>query len=146
MAATARTQKQMIAAFRTTGRRMTPQREAILAYLAARTDHPSVRQIHRELSPRVPSLSLATVYKTLKLLKELDEVLELGFPEGGNRYDGNKAYPHPHVICVKCKKIIDPELSTLEDMAEEIARETGFRILEHRLDFFGLCGDCGDKS
>ena len=49
-----------------------------------------------------PTTSLATVYKTVALLKELNEVLELGFPEGSNRYDGNKPYPHPHLICTKC--------------------------------------------
>jgi Fur family peroxide stress response transcriptional regulator len=89
-----------------------------------------------------PAMSLATVYKTMTLLKELDEVLELGFPEWVNRYDGNKPYPHPHVICLKCKKIMDPELGSLQPLIEAAGRQTGFRILNHRLDFFGLCPEC----
>ena len=76
------------------------------------------------------------------LLKELDEVLELGFPEGGNRYDGNKPFPHPHLICMKCKKILDPDLFHLKDVTEELVQETGFKIVSHRLDFFGICPEC----
>jgi Fur family peroxide stress response transcriptional regulator len=91
-------------------------------------------------------MSLATVYRNVMLMKSLGEVLELGFPDGSNRYDGNKPYPHPHVICVQCKKIIDLDLATLKDMTEEVADETGFKILTHRLDFFGICRDCTNNS
>lgn len=80
------------------------------------------------------------------LLKEINEVLELGFADGSNRYDGNKPFPHPHVVCTQCKKIIDPELSSLVDMTKEVADETGFKILTHRLDFFGICGECLNKK
>jgi len=71
--------------------------------------------------------------------------LELGFADGSNRYDGNKPFPHPHVICTKCKKIIDPDLSSLKDLTKEVAEETGFQIITHRLDFFGICRDCISK-
>ena len=70
------------------------------------------------------------------------EVLELGFPDGSNRYDGNKPTPHPHVICIKCKKIVDPDLDSLDEMKKEVALETNFKILSHRLDFFGICSNC----
>ena len=87
-------------------------------------------------------MSLATVYKNILLIKSLGEVLELGFPDGSNRYDGNKPDPHPHVICIKCKKIVDPELDSLDKMEKEVALETNFKILNHRLDFFGICSNC----
>ncbi len=87
-------------------------------------------------------MSLATVYRNIVLIKSLGEVLELGFPDGSNRYDGNKPFPHPHVICVKCKKIVDPDLDSLENMRKEVAVETEFKILNHRLDFFGICSNC----
>jgi len=87
-------------------------------------------------------MSLATVYRNIVLLKSLGEVLELGFPDGSNRYDGNKPKPHPHVICTKCKKIVDPALDSLDEMIEEVARATHFKIQNHRLDFFGICSSC----
>lgn len=122
--------------------KITPQRMAIVKILAHSKGHPNVEKIYNQLQDDFPTMSLATVYRNVMLLKSLGEVLELGFPDGSNRYDGNKPYPHPHVICVKCKKVIDPDLSTLRDMAQEVADETGFRILTHRLDFFGICRDC----
>jgi Fur family peroxide stress response transcriptional regulator len=89
-----------------------------------------------------PTMSLATVYRNIVLIKSLGEVLELGFPDGSNRYDGNKPYPHPHVICIKCKKIVDPDLDSLDEMQKEVELGTNFKILNHRLDFFGLCSNC----
>ncbi|MFZ0240570.1 MAG: transcriptional repressor, partial [Desulfobacterales bacterium] len=123
--------------------KLTPQRIAIVKVLAHSDGHPNVEKIYEALQDDFPTMSLATVYRNVILLKSLGEVLELGFPDGSNRYDGNRPYPHPHVICVKCKKVIDPDLSTLQDMAQEVARETGFKILTHRLDFFGICQNCG---
>ena len=122
--------------------KLTPQRLAVVKILACSQGHPNVEKIYEQLQKDFPTMSLATVYRNVMLLKSLGEVLELGFPDGSNRYDGNRPYPHPHVICVKCKKIIDPDLVTLKDMTEEVAEETGFRILTHRLDFFGVCRDC----
>jgi Fur family peroxide stress response transcriptional regulator len=61
---------------------------------------------------------------------------------GGNRYDGNRPEPHPHLICTKCERIIDPDLESLADMTRELVAETGFKIINHRLDFFGICPAC----
>lgn len=125
--------------------KLTPQRLAIVKILAQSKGHPNIERIHEQLKKDYPTMSLATVYRNVMILKSLGEVLELGFPDGSNRYDGNKPYPHPHVICSVCKKIIDPKLDTLKDMTEEVAKETGFKILTHRLDFFGICSDCLKK-
>jgi Fur family peroxide stress response transcriptional regulator len=126
--------------------RITPQRLAVLRILAASEKHPTVDKISEEVRSEFPTTSLATIYKTVSLLKEIIAVLELGFADGSNRYDGNKPFPHPHVVCTQCKKIIDPELSSLIDMTKEVADETGFKILTHRLDFFGICGECLNKK
>ena len=122
--------------------RLTPQRLAVLKILAEDETHPTVAQIFEEVKKEFPTTSLATVYKTLILLKEVSEVLELGFPDGSNRYDGYKPFPHPHMICTKCKKIVDPELTSLRDLNKEMSRKTGYQIMYHRMDFFGLCPDC----
>ncbi len=126
--------------------RLTPQRLAIVKILARSKGHPSVEMIYEQLRRDFPTMSLATVYRNIMMLKSLGEVIELGFPDGSNRYDGNKPYPHPHVICIHCHRIIDPDLATLQDMTAEVADETGFEILTHRLDFFGICRDCMKKS
>jgi len=125
--------------------RITPQRIAVLKILALSNGHPSVEGIYEQVRRDFPTTSLATVYKTVTLLKELNEVLELGFPEGSNRYDGNRPYPHPHLICTKCKKIIDPDLASLADVTQELVSDTGFKITSHRLDFFGICPECQVK-
>jgi Fur family transcriptional regulator, peroxide stress response regulator len=132
----------MLSKLRDKNFRLTPQRLAVLKILAEDKTHPSVARVFNQVKVEFPTTSLATVYKTIILLKELNEVLELGFPDGSNRYDGHKPFPHPHMICTRCKKIVDPELTSLSDLNEEMSRKTGFQILHHRLDFFGLCPEC----
>lgn len=132
----------MLGKLKDRGFRITPQRIAVLKILAVSKGHPSVEDIYEQVREDFPTTSLATVYKTVTLLKDINELLELGFPEGSNRYDGNNPNPHPHLICTKCRKIVDPDLATLEDLTQEISRETGFKISSHRLDFFGLCPKC----
>jgi len=122
--------------------RITPQRLAVLKVLALSKGHPTVERIYETVRDEFPTTSIATIYKTVNLLKKINEVLELGFADGSNRYDGNKPYPHPHVICTKCKKIIDPDLGNLKDLTKEVVTETGFQILTHRVDFFGICREC----
>lgn len=137
--------EKMIQKLREQDHRITPQRLAILNVLAASEGHPSVEQIYARVKTDFPTTSLATVYKNVSLMKSLGEVLELGFSDDSNRYDGNNPYPHPHLVCTHCKKIIDPDLSSLQDLTQELVRETGFRILNHRMDFFGICPECQDK-
>ena len=122
--------------------RITPQRMAVLRVLAASDGHPSVEMIYETIKREFPTTGIATIYKTIHVLKQINEVLEIAFPDGSNRYDGNKPFPHPHVICVRCKKVIDSDLGSLKDITAEAADHTGFDILSHRLDFFGICGDC----
>ncbi|AEB09032.1 Fur family transcriptional regulator [Desulfobacca acetoxidans] len=132
---------QMIAKLQAYNFRITPQSLAVLKILAASLDHPSVERIYEQVKAVFPTTSLATVYKTINLLKEVKEVLEVRV-SAGNRFDGNRPFPHPHVICLKCKKIIDPDLSGIQELTEEAAQKTGYRITEHCLDFFGICPDC----
>jgi Fur family peroxide stress response transcriptional regulator len=132
----------IIQKLRDNGHKITPQRMAIVKILAKSEGHPSVEDIYDQIKENFPTMSLATVYRNIVLIKSLGEVLELGFPDGSNRYDGNKPIPHPHVICIKCKKIVDPDLDSLDEMTKEVALETDFKILNHRLDFFGICRNC----
>ena len=136
----------MIQKLRENGCRITPQRIAILRILSISEGHPSVEKIYETVKKKFPTTSLATVYKNIAMLKELGEVLELSFGTESSRYDGSRPDPHPHLICSKCKKIVDPDLDSLKDAAAELTKETGFRITSHRLDFFGICPECQEKQ
>ncbi|MCB2193510.1 MAG: transcriptional repressor [Deltaproteobacteria bacterium] len=136
---------EMTQALRDAGQRITPQRLAVLKILAKSSEHPSVERIYEQVVSEFPTTSLATVYKTLTLLKSLDQVLELGFAHWGSRYDGRSPNPHPHAVCQRCGAIADPDLPQAEEMAQEMARRSGYRIDRHQLDFFGLCPACRKK-
>ena len=129
--------EQMLAKLKAHDFRITPQRLAVIKILAASVGHPSVERIYEQVQEAFPTTSLATIYKTITLLKALNEVLEIRFSES-NRYDGNNPAQHPHVICIKCKSILDSHLLGMGKLTEEAAQQTGYKIMDHRLCFF--CG------
>ncbi len=138
--------EQLIARLKESEYRLTPQRVELIRLIAASEGHPSASHLYNQIKVQFPTMSLATVYKTLDLLKELDEVLEIGLRDDSH-YDGNKPYPHPHLICIKCKKIMDGELdSAVKNIVQEVERNFGFQILKHQLDFYGICPDCRNES
>ncbi len=138
--------EQLIAKLRESEYRLTPQRVELIRLIASSEGHPSAARLYNQIKVQFPTMSLATVYKTLDLLKELGEVLEIGLRDDSH-YDGNKPYPHPHLICTKCQKIMDGELdSAVENIVQEIEQNFGFQILKHQLDFYGICPDCQNKS
>ena len=135
----------MLSRLREQAFRITPQRLAIMEVLSVSEDHPNVEQIHEKITKDFPITSSATIYNTINVLKSLDEILELGFADKGARYDGAKPYPHPHVICTECGRIVDPEHIITDDLSLRISEETGYKITRHQLDFFGSCPDCPAK-
>jgi Fur family transcriptional regulator, peroxide stress response regulator len=142
--------QQLVDKVRQRGGRLTPQRVAILRILAASEDHPSVEQIYTQIKDDFPTTGMATIYKTVTLLKEMDEVLELGFADGSNRYDGNRSYPHPHLICTQCGEILDLDVPGLDalitQIAEQTAQEIDYHIHSHRLDLYGTCRKCQEAG
>lgn len=134
-----------VARLRERGHRMTPQRMAVLEVIIGNREHLSADQVHDRIRMRFPMTSLATVYKTMGLLRDMGEVLELGFSNGSNRYDGNQR-PHPHLICVQCNEISDVDVAGLADLPTDVAQATGYRIVNHRVDFFGICPRCQGRE
>jgi len=135
----------VLGTLRQRGLRLTPQRSAILAALVRHTGHPTVEELHRLILRDYPSTSLATVYKTIALLKEHGEVLELASAEPGSRYDGRRPNPHPHLICTRCSMVMDPDDSAedaLLQMVSALARQSGFRVDSYHMDLYGLCPAC----
>jgi Fur family transcriptional regulator, peroxide stress response regulator len=138
----------IVSRLRDAGYRITPQRMALIEILCRSEEHPSAGQLHEQLKQRFPTTSLATVYKTLNVLKEMGEVLEIGFAGKDARYDGVHPHPHPHLICVQCRRIedIDVDLDRSQILAEEIAERSGYRVLSHRMDIYGLCPQCQERT
>jgi Fur family peroxide stress response transcriptional regulator len=124
------------------GCRLTPQRLAILREVLSSPAHPTAEQIYAQVRAEFPMTSLATVYNTLGLLKEMGAVLEVGQGQGGMHYDGLRSQPHPHLICTQCHAILDAELPELQQLSASVSQATGFRLTGHRLDFFGICPQC----
>lgn len=128
------------------GGRLTPQRVAILRILGDSEGHPSVEQIYDQIKDDFPTTGMATIYKTISLLKEMGEVLELGFADGSNRYDGSRPHPHPHLICTQCGEIQDLDVPGLDEfvaqVSAQIAPESEYDIHSHRLDLYGICKKC----
>ena len=132
----------LLTKLRERGSRMTSHRMALARLLAISKGHPNATQLYENLRQQFPTISLATVYKTLVLLKEEGEVLEIDL-HNDSRYDGNKPYPHPHLVCNRCKRILDgDEVSTLQKLNREIEEKYGFQIQRHQIVFFGVCQDC----
>lgn len=120
------------------GYSVTPQRRTIFEVLENAHYHPSAEQIHEEVRRRLPDVSLATVYKTLKELVAMGEILELNFHGDRSRFDP-KVEAHSHVKCERCGRLEDVESSFPEIHAP---RHTGFMIRRHEVVFYGLCPAC----
>jgi Fur family peroxide stress response transcriptional regulator len=138
--------EQVIASLKRRDYRLTPQRIALIRLIAASHEHPSAMQLHEQVRAQFPTTSLATIYKTLDLLKEMGEVLEISL-HNDNHYDGNRLDPHPHLICTKCHKIVDGDLETpVHTLLNNMEHNFNFRILSHQLNIYGLCFDCQKSS
>lgn len=126
------------------GYRLTSQRRAILETLVFSERHPGAEDIYQEVVRTYPSMSRATVYKTLDLLRRTGQVLELESREGGpgNRYDGFKRYSHPHLVCTECGAIVDVDEDPVKERAAEWAASEGFQLHDYRVYVYGRCSRC----
>jgi Fur family peroxide stress response transcriptional regulator len=131
-----------IEALRSKGYKATPQRIAICRITLNSRNHPSAQHVYDEVKKIHPTVSLATVYKTLEVLRNLDLVQEINFPKGQARFD---PYMHPHInlICFKCGSIKDIDDKTVEEIIRKVAAATKFRPTGQRVDVYGICQKCG---
>ena len=123
--------------------RKSKQREAILRVVKGTTSHPTADWVYEQVRREIPNISLGTVYRNLKLLKQEGQILELNFGNTLVRFDGNTQY-HYHFICEQCGRVFDVSSDERMEraMLSRIAQETGFRITLHRCELRGLCRDC----
>jgi Fur family peroxide stress response transcriptional regulator len=132
---------ELIAALKERKFRMTPQRVELVRLIASSEGHPSAGQLYARIKSQFPTMSHATVYKTLALLKEMGQVLEIDLRDDSH-YDGNRPEPHPHLICSKCNRIVDGELALDPGVIRKMEQISGFKIHHSQIAFYGLCPDC----
>ena len=133
--------RQLIAALRATGRRVTMPRLLVHRHLRAADRHVTAEQLYAELAEQVPSLSPATVYDTLDLLDELGLIRRVSTPRGATTYDSRTA-DHHHLVCRACGRIEDLDAEVDTAAAENAARAAGFAPGFAQLTVSGLCSAC----
>jgi Fur family peroxide stress response transcriptional regulator len=126
------------------GRRMTRQRQTVLDVLRGTDCHPDAYWVYEEVRRRIPNVSLGTVYRSLKVLGELNLVRELTYGDRHSRYDGNTSR-HGHVTCIRCHRIVDVSLPQNGDLNRRAEAESGFTIESVRIEFEGICPECAAK-
>lgn len=124
-----------------TKRRMTKQRRHILEVLRSTTSHPTADWIYDQVRENLPNISLGTVYRNLKVLQEMGEIMELNYGSSYSRYDGNPNN-HYHLSCEKCHGVFDIHLDIKHELNHKIQEQTNYIIKNHRCEFYGLCQDC----
>jgi Fur family peroxide stress response transcriptional regulator len=125
------------------GFKQTPQRLAILDYLKGNSDHPSAEDIYRAMKEKFPTMSFATIYNTLETFRQQGTVTELTIDPQRKRFDTNTV-PHHHLICIKCKQIVDIPTEYPLDIPED--RKMGFEIVGNHIEFYGICPGCNLKK
>lgn len=123
-------------ACRDAGLRMTGQRLTIISVLARADDHPDAVELHRRAAAIDPGISLATVYRTVKLLQDKGILARHAFADGRARYETAKREHHDHLIDLDSGRVIEFQSPEIERLQDEIARRLGFRIVSHRLEIY----------
>lgn len=124
------------------GLKLTPQRLAILAYLEGNKKHPSAEDVYSAVIRKFPTMSFATVYNTLDTLKQKGELQELTIDPAKKRFDPDTS-PHHHLICTKCKFIVDIFVDYKLDIPEDVKGK--FHMTGNHIEFYGLCPACSGK-
>lgn len=120
------------------GLRMTDQRRTIAGVLEAATDHPDVEELYNRASAADPRISLATVYRTVKLFEEAGILEKHEFGDGRARYEDSDREHHDHLIDMNSGEVIEFVDPDIEALQEKIAKKLGFRLMGHRLELYGV--------
>lgn len=123
-------------ACRDRGLRMTGQRLTIIAVLAEANDHPDAVALHRRASAIDPGISLATVYRTVRLLQDKGILARHAFADGRARYETAEGEHHDHLIDIESGRVIEFHSPEIEQLQDEVARRLGFKIVSHRLEIY----------
>ncbi len=130
--------------------KLTPQREVtVRVLLENESAHLSAEDVFMKVKDKYPEIGLATVYRTLELLNELNVLDKVNFGDGVSRYDLRKEgaqHFHHHLICIHCGSVEEVEEDLLTDVEKIVTRDFNFDIIDHRLTFHGVCKLCKGKE
>jgi Fe2+ or Zn2+ uptake regulation protein len=121
--------------------RNTLQRRVILEELRKLYTHPSADELYEIARKNLPHISLGTVYRNLEILSAMGEIQKLEYGGLVKRFDGNHS-DHYHIRCIRCDKIVDAPLGATKTIENKLKKQTDFKILGHRIEFFGICPEC----
>lgn len=138
-------EKNITELLRSNGFKVTPQRLAVYEVLANTKEHPNAEMIFNSLQATYPTMSLATVYKTIDILNEIGLVQILNASEDSFRYDADTS-EHAHIRCIECDRVDDVfDLDTAKFNAD-IQKDTNYRLVGQQFYFYGVCPGCQQKG
>ncbi len=140
------TDKKVAAVLRQHGYKITPQRRAIIQIVTSSHDHLTPTGIYERIRDIHPGTGLVTIYRTLEILAELGLICEVHAGGSCRSYTTGSEQHHHHLICSGCGTVVDFTGQHLRELEENLAKESGFRIDGHLLEFVGLCRDCQKAS
>jgi Fur family ferric uptake transcriptional regulator len=120
------------------GMRMTDQRRVIARVLSSADDHPDVEELHRRAHAIDPHISIATVYRTVRLFEESGIIERHDFRDGRSRYEETPDHHHDHLIDMKTGKVVEFVDEEIEALQNAIARKLGYKLIDHRLELYGV--------
>ena len=123
------------------GMRMTEQRRVIARVLSLATDHPDVEELHRRAHTVDPHISIATVYRTVRLFEESGILTRHDFRDGRSRYEEAAESHHDHLIDMKSGAVMEFVDEEIEALQKAIAKRMGYRLVDHRLELYGVPTD-----
>jgi Fur family peroxide stress response transcriptional regulator len=137
----------MLGSLKSSRLRLTPQRIAICRELSDNTDHhPTAQMVHERLRAQFPTMSLATVYKTLNTLREMGVIHSLGHANDGKEHFETNPEPHINLVCIRCHRIVDFRNAPVRQVKARVEAESGFKLVGARLVFYGECAECRNRK
>lgn len=127
------------------GLRMTEQRRTIARVLSVSDDHPDAEELHRRAAAEDPRISLATVYRTVRLFEEAGIIERHDFRDGRSRYEEATEDHHDHLIDLKSGEVLEFVDEEIERLQEAIAKKLGYKLVDHRLELYGVPLKDGEK-
>ena len=121
----------------------TAQRDTIARAFLASQRHINVEELYHDVRRLNPHIGYATVYRTMKLLTECGVAVERHFHDGEARYESAQKGHHDHLLCEVCGKIVEFKEPGIETLQQKAAKRLGFRLMGHKMELYGICGECG---